>query len=42
MYWTDAEREMVRLALKEVSAKLPHRTQASIIGVMRRMESGEI
>ena len=40
-YWTKAERKLARDALDYLRAKMPYRTERSIINMMLRMEGGE-
>ena len=41
VFWTHAERSLVRQALDDLLVKLPRRKLRSIVEMMKRMEQGE-
>jgi hypothetical protein len=41
-YWTEQERQLVREALKNLCAKLPHRTPKAIVCMMTRIEDENV
>jgi len=41
VFWTEAERNILREAMIELALKLPHRTTRSVIEMMKRIDDGE-